>query len=349
MESNPVIRQDLDEIARTSLPWEKLRNKTVLVTGAAGMLASYIVKSLLYRNLLYPDENIQVLALVRDTEKAKQKFSDFLQYSFFNILQVSLEQPVSVYGPVDFIIHAASQASPRYYGTDPVGTALPNVLGTYHLLRLAVEKKSEKFLFFSTSEVYGNTDSSDDIKETDLGKIDPLSVRSCYAESKRMGENLCILFSHQYGVNVSIARPFHTYGPGLRFDDGRVFADFVASIVRNENIVMHSDGSAVRSFCYISDATVGFLTVLLKGENGAAYNIANPHATVSVKQLAETLVKLFPEKKLTANFAPRDPATYVPSTFHKLIPNIDKAMQLGWRPTTGIEDGFRKTILSYTA
>lgn len=347
MEKNAIIATDLDDIIQANLPWEKLNGKTILITGANGLLPSYLTKSLLHRATQFPNENISIIGLVRNIHKAKKVFSDFIDYPFFKLIDNSILSPLKLDEKIDFIIHAASQASPKYYGIDPVGTATPNTIGTYNLLSLAVEKKAEKFLFFSTSEVYGVFDEKSEITENDLGKVDPTNLRSCYAESKRMGENFCVLFSHQYGLNVSMVRPFHTYGPGLAFDDGRVFADFVANIVKRENIVMNSDGSAVRSFCYIKDATIGFLTVLLNGEDKHAYNIANPNGEVSIKELANILVGLFPERNLQAIFATSSNSNYIPSAFKKLTPSIDKVKALGWSPSTTIADGFKKTILSY--
>lgn len=347
MEQNPILKADFESIANATLPWVKLEGKTVLITGANGLLPSYITKSLLHRNTIHAAKSIKVVGLVRNISKAKKVFAHYLDDANFSLIDNSILQPLVIGGVVDFIIHAASQASPKYYSIDPVGTAEPNVIGTYHLLNLAREKKSEKLLFFSTSEVYGTTEGIDTIAEDDLGKVNPTAVRSCYAESKRMGENLCVSFAHQFNINTSIVRPFHTYGPGLSFDDGRVFADFVANIVRNEDISMNSDGSAIRSFCYIKDATLGFLTVLLKGEKGEAYNIANPNGELSIRALAETLTDLFPEKGLKARFVENKDKNYIASTFKKLTPSIEKVKKLGWQPDTSVEEGFRKTILSY--
>ncbi|MEO5893104.1 MAG: NAD-dependent epimerase/dehydratase family protein, partial [Ferruginibacter sp.] len=241
----------------------------------------------------------------------------------------------------------ASQASPKYYGTDPVGTLSANTIGTYNLLNLAVAKSVEKFLYFSSSEVYGTVASSDNIGENVYGAIDPTQVRSCYAESKRMGETMCVSFASQYKIPVSTVRPFHTYGPGLSFDDGRVFADFVANIVRGENIVMSSDGSAVRSFCYLADATAGFFTVLLKGQNAASYNIGNPATSISIRDLANLLVDMYPQKKLKAVFKEVDSAVYLQSNVSRLCPAIEKVKALGWEPRTGLSAGFKRTIDSF--
>jgi UDP-glucuronate decarboxylase len=155
------------------------------------------------------------------------------------------------------------------------------------------------------------------LHEDDLGKVNPQLFVHAMQKASEWAKIYVSSFAHQFDIDTSIVRPFHTYGPGLSFDDGRVFADFVANIVRNEDISMNSDGSAIRSFCYIKDATEGFLTVLLKGEKGDAYNIANPDGELSIRALAETLTGLFPEKGLKARFVENKDKNYIASTFQK--------------------------------
>jgi nucleoside-diphosphate-sugar epimerase len=346
MERNPVVLEDLKQIVNSNIPWDILENKTIFITGANGFLPTYIIKSILYKNSLKSFGRTKIIAFVRNRTKANERFSDFLYMNELLIIEGSLTSSITIVDKIDFIIHAASQASPKYYGSDPVGTIEANTLGTYNLLKLANEKKVEKFLFFSSSEVYGKVPNKDFIKETDMGTIDPIEVRSCYSESKRMGENLCISFSHQFGVNVSIVRPFHTYGPGLDLNDARVFADFVSNVVHNKDLVINSDGSAIRSFCYIKDATIGFLIVLLKGMDQNVYNVANPDGETTIKNLANIIINIFPEKKLKATFK-ENKENYLPSKLKKLTPNIDKIKELGWVPITKIEEGFEKTILSF--
>jgi UDP-glucuronate decarboxylase len=347
METNTIILEDLNAIINSDLPWEKLQNKTVFVSGANGFLPSYIIKSILHKNNNSKNSKTKVIAFVRNIEKTKIRFKDYINNENLEIIEGSLNGEIKINKKIDYIIHAASQASPKYYGIDPVGTIEANTLGTYNLLQLAKEKKVEKFLYFSSSEVYGKIENQDFIKETDLGTINPIDVRSCYSESKRMGENLCISFSHQFGVNISIVRPFHTYGPGLDLNDARVFADFVSNVVNNQDIIMNSDGSAIRSFCYLKDATQGFLTILFKGEDKNAYNIANPGGEISIKNLANIIVDLFPERKLRAIFKESDSNNYLASNINKLTPDIKKANQLGWFPNTSLENGFKRTIVSF--
>ena len=257
--------------------------------------------------------------------------------------------PVHINFKIDYIIHAASQASPKYYGVDPVGTLSANILGTYHLLELAKLSKVENFLYFSSGEVYGEvTADKIPLNENNYGYLDPVSVRSCYAESKRMGENMCISYAHQHQLHVTIVRPFHIYGPGMSLNDGRVYADFVADIFHNRDITLFGTGTAVRSFCYLTDATLGFFTVLLDGEASQAYNVGNPDDCLSVMELAKRLQSLFSDKKLKIIQKTRDSSsTYLESKISVNVPDIKKIQTLGWFPKVSIEEGFSRTIRSF--
>lgn len=348
---NSIIQKDLDLIISSPIiNWEVFKGQTVLITGANGMLPAYLAYTLLYLNST-KHYGIKVLALVRNLEKSKEKFKDFLDDPNLEFIVQDVATEIKYTKKVDYIIHAASQASPKYYGVDPVGTINANVFGTINTLKLAKEKNAKSFLYFSSGDVYGIVDIDKfPIKENDYGYIDLLKVRSCYGESKRMGENLCVCWNYQYGVRAKMVRTFHTYGPGMRFDDGRVFADFCKNIVNNEDIVLRSDGSACRPFCYITDAAIAYFKVLLDGENGLAYNVGNPYCEVSILQLANTLVSLYPEKhlKVQKEIIESDMTTFkMRSPLLRSIPDITKLKLLGWEPVVGIEEGFRRTIESY--
>lgn len=345
---NRIIEDDLTFIANSDLRWELLAGKTVLITGAAGFLTTYLVESLLHlkevRNI-----SVNVLALARNRKKAWEKFGEHIAAEPLTLVVQDVCDPISFKGKIDFIVHAASQASPKYYGKDPVGTLLPNVLGTANLLKLAVDKNVKGFLFFSSGEVYGHVSSSQmPIREDLNGHIDPLDVRSCYAESKRMGETMCVSWMHQYGVPVKIARIFHTYGPGMSLNDGRVFADFVSDIVKGHDIVMNSDGSASRCFCYISDTIAALFAVLLKGEAGEAYNIGNDEAEITIIDLANLLGSLFPERQLRViRRSTISKPGYLKSPFNRQTPDTKKIRKLGWSPRINLRDGFKRTVESF--
>ena len=343
-----IIELDITDITSRKLPWEKFAGRRVVITGAGGFLGNYLVRTLcsLYK-LGIISKPVKVVAMIRDLERAKHRFHDLISEPDFELFFWNLNSiEVPDIGNTNYVIHAASQASPRFYGSDPVGTLLPNSIGTAALLEaLRNGGEYEGFLFVSSSEVYGTVYDEAPLSERDYGVVDPASVRACYAESKRMGETMCIAWHQQYGIPAFIVRPFHTYGPGLSPEDGRVFSDFTYNIVRNENIVMHSDGKARRAFCYASDAITGFFTVLLKGEVAQPYNVANPNAELSIIELAELLVTLFPEKGLSVerHFLPNS-TNYVTSTYNRLYPNIDKLLELGWRANVTPAIGFKRMI-----
>lgn len=349
MSSNPIIQEDLESIYQANINWQKFNNCTVLITGANGFLPAYMVEVLLYLNNVNPEGNIKVLALVRNMNNARERFYEYLNNPNLKFLVQDVSEPIKAVEKVDYIIHAASQASPKYYGTDPVGTLKANVLGTINLLEFAKKNDIQSFLYFSSGEVYGEVEMEKiPITEDTFGYIDPIKVRSCYAESKRMGENICVSYHHQYSIPAKIVRPFHTYGPKMKLDDGRVYADFISNILQNQNICLNSDGSATRAFCYLSDATIGFFKVLLEGANGEAYNVGNSDQECSILELAELLVNLFPQKKLrvTKQIDP-DNNKYLKSPLTRNSPDINKINKLNWRPKTGVAEGFKRTIQSY--
>lgn len=346
MALNKKIQEDINHLISKFNFENYFRNKTILISGASGFIPAYLVETIMNLN---PSINTKVIALVRNQSKANKRFSHWLQDIRLKILTHDVNIPFYSKDKIDYIIHAASQASPKYFGIDPVGTLNPNVLGTINLLNLAKEHKVESFLFFSSGEVYGEVKQEDiPINEDTFGFLNPCSVRACYAESKRMGENICVSYHTQYGVNTKIVRPFHTYGPGMALDDGRVFADFVANVVKNQDIILKSDGSAIRSFCYLSDATLGFLMVLLEGENGQAYNIGNPKEEYSILELANKIAGIYPNLgiKVVNQVSSRND-NYLESPIKLNTPNINKIMKLGWRPEISVQTGFKRTIDSF--
>ncbi len=344
-----IIDEDISFIISNDLPWHEFSDKTILITGANGCLPAYMVETLLNLKKLRGIGPSKIIALVRNIDAAQKRFSKYKERSDLEWIVQDVCDPVEIKCKVDYIIHAASQASPKYYGTDPVGTLSANVLGTANMLNLAIKSSAKGFLFFSSGEIYGHVDPSQiPMKENSYGYVDPLDVRSCYAESKRLGETMCISWMHQYGVPIKIVRIYHTYGPGMKLDDGRVFADFVSDVVNGRDIVMRSDGKAIRSFCYLSDAIIAFFTVILKGEIGQAYNVGNDKAEISVIDLANLLVSLYPEKKLKVikqdeNVTPG----YLKSPFNRHVPDINKIKQLGWIPQISLNEGFKRTIESF--
>jgi nucleoside-diphosphate-sugar epimerase len=284
--------------------------------------------------------------MVRNLKNAETRFKNIINNKFLTIIEHDVCDSCNIDYDIDFIIHAASQASPKYYGTDPIGTLNANVIGTINLIKLAQQKNIKSFLYFSSSEVYGNfSEANVSIREDTFGSLNPALIRSCYAESKRMGENICVSWHFKHNLPIKIVRPFHTYGPGLKLDDGRVFADFISSVINKENIYLKSDGSAKRCFCYITDATLGFLDVLVNGQNGQAYNIGNPNEEYSILELANIVVASRADLKLKVLVeAQKDDLSYIKSEVLSNKPNIEKMKALGWNPNITVKEGFKRTI-----
>jgi UDP-glucuronate decarboxylase len=344
---HPVEAADLEAITSGfDLPWEQLAGQTVCVSGAAGFLPSYMVETMLYLNETR-GLDIRVLAIARSRAGFEKRFRHHAGRADLVCIEQDISAPFALADKPGFIIHAASQASPKYYSTDPVGTLSANTLGTAALLKLAEASASKGFLYFSSSEVYGQTEHIP-TAEQHYGYLDPMAVRSCYAESKRMGENMCASWHHQAGVPARVVRPFHTYGPRMQLDDGRVYADFVSCILRNEAIALKSDGLATRAFCYSADAVAGFWAVLLRGQSGQAYNIGDPDGEISMRALAQLLVGMYPEKQLGVSFQERQVGDqYLASPVSRACPDIAKSRALGWEPRTTLAEGFKRTIASY--
>ena len=343
---NHIIDEDIARILSEDLPWEEFRGATILVTGASGMIPSYVVYTLLglndTRNL-----GIKVIALVRNEQKARNIFGEILDREDVSLLVQDVTQPLQLEGPVDYIVHGASSAKPREHKATPTNTIKANVIGTFNLIDLAVEKKSRGFVLMSSSEVYGMAaEGIESIKEDDYGYLDCLNPRSCYSEGKRAAETICASYSAQYGIRCTIARFAHIYGPGLSLDDGRVQADFAANVVRGEDIVMHSDGSSQRAYTYVADAVSAMFYALLKGSN-MAYNIADSDNITSIRQLAEAFVSARPNKnlKLIIDVDEESANNYNPAKFIGL--DNSKISSLGWTPKTRLSDGVDKMLRHY--
>ena len=344
--SNPVIREDMEQILGRDLPWEEFRNRTVLVTGASGMIPSYAVYTFLALNDA-KDMNVRVLALVRNEEKAKRIFGSVLEREDIQLIAQDVCDPIEVDGPVDYIIHGASAARPSEHKKAPTATIRANLMGTFNLLDLAVEKKASAFVLMSSSEVYGTVpEGITQISETDYGALDILNPRSCYSEGKRGAETICAAYQAQYGIKCRIPRFAHIYGPGLALDDGRVQADFAANVFRGQDIVLKSDGSSQRAYTYVGDAVAGMFYVLLKGPD-MAYNVADSRHIISIRQLAESFVAARPEKNLQLRFdiPEGQSGMYNPAAFIGL--SGEKLEGLGWEPENDIRTGCDKMLCHY--
>lgn len=345
--SRDILSCDLDEIYDCGCEWDKFSGKTILLTGAYGMLASYVTYFFIFLHEIKRID-VNLILLVRSEKKLKKCIGN-IRRDYIKVCYDSMNERIKIDGNIDFIIHAASLASPQHYATRPVDVLMPNTIGTYHLLRLAAEKKVSGFLLFSTGDIYGRVMSKGAVTECDYGVMDTLDIHNCYSESKRMAETMCYSFMSQFGVPVKIARIWHTYAPTMdEKNDPRVFASFVKNVVAGEDIVIKSDGTGKRTFCYITDAVCGFLKILLDGKNGEAYNVCNESQFVSILELAEIIAGLRPQRELRVIYKKRnEDENYVENTHMtgiEICPSSDKLKLLGWKPVIDLEMGFDRVL-----
>ena len=343
-----ILQEDLNNIVAKFPFADDFQGKTVLVTGATGLIGSQIVGALLNMNRLRNTE-IRVIALVRSLEKAEKTFGELLlKRNEFKLVVGDVNQPIFLDEAVDYIIHGASITSSQYFVSHPVETIFTTIDGTRHLLELAAEKQVSSVVYLSSLEVYGTpaTDMSL-IDETYSGYLDPLQVRSSYSEGKRMAECLCAGYVSQYGVPVKIARLSQTFGPGVAYHDGRVFAEFARCAIEGRDIVLHTEGNTVRSYCYTRDAVNALLYILLRGNVGEAYNVTNMETAVSIREMARLVCALVPERGIQIRFeTPKNLAIfgYNPEMVIKL--DSRKLHLLGWQAEVGLEEMFSRLIRS---
>ena len=278
-----------------------------------------------------------------ESKQECKRISHIFDSSNIELIQQDVGKKFFLEDGIDYIIHAASKASPKEYLSDPIGTIDANVNGTRQLLEYSVTNKVESFLFFSSGEIYGDP-CLDDIptKEDYLGRADWLAPRSCYTESKRFSETLCINFFYKYKIPIKIVRPVHIYGPGLRLNDGRVISDFLKDGLAGKDINILSDGLASRGFCYVSDATIAFWNVLLNGRSGQVYNVGNDKEETSIRDLAKTVAQIF-DNKISINFYNKDTFNYLAGSPGRSCPSVDKLRQeFDYEPQVCLRDGLLK-------
>lgn len=252
------------------------------------------------------------------------------------------------FGAADFIIHAASVASPIFYRKHPIETMDANVIGLRNLLDHSVRHRPESFLFFSSSEIYGDPDEANLPTGEDFrGFVSCTGPRACYDESKRYGETLCVNFQRVHGVPVKVARPFNNYGPGLGIDDRRVLPDFFRDVLSGRDIVLLSDGRATRTFCYISDAMTGYLLLLLSHHDGEAFNIGTDRPEISMEELASLVIEVSGSERRVIRQVSDDPE-YLRDNPQRRCPDLTKARTLlGYAPRITLEEGLSRTLASY--
>ncbi|RMC92302.1 NAD-dependent epimerase/dehydratase family protein [Clostridium autoethanogenum] len=340
-----IYRKDLSTALNQVVHFEKLHGKSVLITGASGLIGSFITDILLYHNKQVDSEAeiINIYASGRSLSRLKTRFLEATSMNCLHLIEHDVNNEISFDFPVDYIIHAAGNAYPAVFSADPVGTIMSNVLGTKRLLDYAKEHDTKRFLFVSSGEVYGQGDLNlDAFEENYSGYVNVILPRSCYPSSKRTAETLCVSYTKQFGLDTVIVRPCHTYGPNATASDNRANVQFVNDALWGKDILLKSAGNQMRSYCYIADNASAILTVLLNGKKGEAYNIANKRAKISVAGFAKIVAEIA-GKKVT--FENPDEATKEEQTpITKAVLASDKLESLGWQGSFPVKEGIEHTL-----
>ena len=358
-DAHDVVAADLEHI-RSGLADElsAMSGGRLLIVGGAGFLGHYLVQTALHWNSVSGLDPIQVTVYDNCARGVPEWLARLDGDPHLTFTRFDITQPLPAgTGHYDYVIHAASIASPSYYRKYPIETMDANVNGLRHLLDYALSeqragRRLAGFLFYSTSEIYGDpAPEFIPTPETFRGNVSCTGPRACYDESKRYGETMCVTFARQHGLPIKVARPFNNYGPGLKITDRRVIADFARDVVRGRDIVLLSSGTPTRTFCYVADATVGYYKILVKGRAGEAYNIGTEAPEISMAALAELVVELARQRAGYTGRVVRgasDDRDYLVDNPNRRCPSITKArVELGYDPTIGLEDGLTRSLLWY--
>lgn len=337
--SSSTYLSDLKAVTE-SLDLSPMHGKKILITGATGLICSAIVDLLLFANKTQALD-VTVYAAARTPEKLSSRFPDMKTYGLVPV-KYDATKAFSFDGDLDFVIHGASNASPDKYISEPVDTLLANIVGIHNLLECTRASNLKKFVYISSSEVYGKLPSEAPLVENEYGITDILSARSAYPIGKQAAEALCIAYANQYGTDVSIVRPGHIYGPTAQLSDNRISSAFVRQALAKEDIVLKSSGTQIRSYCHCLDCASAILCVLMHGESKQAYNISNSDSIITIRQMA-ALIARFAEVSLIFDLPTEaDSAAFNPMNNSSL--NSDKLYSLGWRGVFDAETGFSHTI-----
>jgi len=336
---NEILKKDLVQICNAEwIDFNKLSDATVFVTGATGLIGYTLVNALLAlgNKIAVPPH---VIALVRNPDKAKMMFSGYTD-SRIRFIKGDVASPVNIEDKVDYIIHAASQTSSKAFVEEPVEVIRTAIEGTINMLELAREKQVQSFIYFSSMEVYGSPDTDEKIAENHSTNLDTMSVRTSYPEAKRMCEALCTAYHAEYGVPAKVIRLTQTFGPGVKYNDGRVFAEFARCVLEKKDIVLHTKGETKRNYLYTADAVSAILTVLLHGEPGEAYNAANEETYCSIYEMAEMVADECANGKISVRIEIADENSFGFAPVLKMNLDTSKIRSLGWKARTSLSEMF---------
>lgn len=341
---NNLYMEDVHNVVSLNLPWGKLKDKKVMLSGATGLLGSFFIDVILEKNIL-DGLNCTVYALGRNEEKAKKRFIKFKEDEHFIFIPYDVKLPFvrNDLGVIDYVLHMASNTHPMQYSTDPIGTITTNIIGLQNMLDFAVEHETSRFVFASSNEIYGeNRGDVELFDENYCGYINCNTMRAGYPESKRCGEALCQAYKEQKGLDVVIPRFTRSYGPTMLMSDTKAISQFIKKGITGEDIVLKSVGTQHYSYTYVADAVSGLLTILLLGKSGEAYNIADEASDIMLKDLAAIIAGINGRRVIFEIPDAVEAAGYSTATKARL--DGRKLLNLGWKPKYNINTGMKRNI-----
>ena len=331
-----IYKEDIKSILLQNCDWLKLKNKTILITGATGLIGTVLTDMFIYLNISF-SLNLNLILISRHENKSK--------YIFIKYLNHDISSPININDKIDYIIQAASNTHPLQYSNFPIETIKTNVFGIYNLLELAKRNVGCRILLLSSVEIYGNdiSNNKNGFSENDLGYLDCNSSRSCYNESKRLSETLCAAYYSEKKVDYIIARLCRSYGPTLKKDDSKALSQFLKNAINGENIVLKSEGNQYYSYMYSADAASAIIFLLLNGISGQAYNIADEKSNITLKELAKIIADISNTKVIFELPDEKERNGY--SKAQRAILNPKKIQELGWKCHFNIQSGIERTIV----
>lgn len=341
---NELYMEDVRNVVKLPLQWNKLQDKCIMLSGATGLIGSFLVDAILEKNLV-DNLNCTVYLLGRNEQKANSRFGKYINDPHYKFISYDVKLPLAYEGKekIDYILHLAANTHPMLYATDPIGTITTNIIGIQNMLEFAVEHNATRFAFASSNEIYGENRGDIEMFDEDYcGYINCNTLRAGYPESKRCGEALCQAYKVQKGLDVVILRLTRSYGPTMLMSDTKAISQFIKKGISGEDIVLKSTGTQYYSYTYMADAVSGLLYALLNGENGEAYNIAEEQGDIMLKDLAMIIAEIKGKQVVFEIPDAVEAAGYSKATKARL--NGEKLKKLGWVPRYTIQTGIERTI-----
>lgn len=339
-----LYEQQIEAIIKKQLPWDNLNGKTLLLSGATGMIGKCIIDILsAYNESLAGEQQVKVIAISRTESKARKRLEKYWNREWFHYFACDVNENIAECGQADYVIHAASNTHPKQYSNDAIGTITSNVIGTKNLLDYAVNHGTQRFCFVSSVEIYGeNRGDVDKFDEGYLGIIDCNTLRSGYPESKRVGESLCNAYMQTYGLDFVIPRLSRVYGPTMLKDDTKAISQFIKKALAGENIVLKSEGTQKYSYTFVTDAAAAIIYIILLGNSGNAYNISDSESDITLRDLAEYLAELSSTSVVFE--LPKESERRGYSAATKAMLDSKKLESLGWTAQVHIKAGLKSMV-----